>query len=671
MSFENPFVLKIPPRIQFPLNYKGSWDASANSPTLASSVGTKGDIYIVSVAGSTNLNGITDWQVSDWAVFNGSVWQKVDNTNNDALLIANNLSDLSNAATARVNIGIAVGNGRVAVAAADGTLNGFAGLTYDAGNQRLLANNLRASLLTTAGVVHNDASGNLISSLIVNADVDAAAAIARSKLAPLTINRAMITDGSGNDSVSTVTATELGYVSGVTSAIQTQLNQKQTGLNLLAVGATPNADGMSLIGPNFNLEAATASFPGVVTTGTQSFAGDKTFTGTIVASNLSGTNHGDFTISAIDSSAPNGTGFNLTPGNSSTPANIQLEAANGSFGGVLTAGTQTIGGAKTFTGAISASNLSGTNTGNITISAVGSSPNATGLTLTGQQLNLELADATNPGGVSTASQTFAGAKTFTGNVILNNNNQIGVGTATPNASALIDMVSTGRGLGLSVMTSTQKNAIASPRIGLMIYESSSVTAWLNVSILGWQPFILGSVATNQLMIGNGPGFATGSSALTVSSGTVLNTVAGAAFRGTGSNSYIGIGANSSGTNGSIFGEANTATTFFSNTAAGDQVFRNSDTTKVIRIGVGSGASQLSIGNTLISTSVPVSIGTASPNASAILQIDSTTLGFAPPRMTTLQRIAISTPLESLHVWDTDLHLPYWWNGTAWKTVALI
>ena len=62
------------------LNYKGTWDASTNSPTLVSSVGTKGDYYVVSVSGSTNLNGITDWVVTDWCVFNGSVWQKVDNS---------------------------------------------------------------------------------------------------------------------------------------------------------------------------------------------------------------------------------------------------------------------------------------------------------------------------------------------------------------------------------------------------------------------------------------------------------------------------------------------------------------------------------------------------------------------------------------------------------------
>ena len=62
------------------LNYQGTWNATTNTPTLTSSVGTKGYYYVVNVAGTTNLNGIIDWQVSDWAVFNGSAWQKIDNT---------------------------------------------------------------------------------------------------------------------------------------------------------------------------------------------------------------------------------------------------------------------------------------------------------------------------------------------------------------------------------------------------------------------------------------------------------------------------------------------------------------------------------------------------------------------------------------------------------------
>ena len=60
------------------LVYQGTWNASTNTPTLVSSVGTKGDYYVVSVAGSTNLNGTTLWGVGDWAVFNGSIWEKVD-----------------------------------------------------------------------------------------------------------------------------------------------------------------------------------------------------------------------------------------------------------------------------------------------------------------------------------------------------------------------------------------------------------------------------------------------------------------------------------------------------------------------------------------------------------------------------------------------------------------
>ena len=62
------------------LVYKGTWNASTNSPFLQSGVGNKGDYYVVNVAGTTNLDGITDWQVGDWAVFNGSTWQKIDNT---------------------------------------------------------------------------------------------------------------------------------------------------------------------------------------------------------------------------------------------------------------------------------------------------------------------------------------------------------------------------------------------------------------------------------------------------------------------------------------------------------------------------------------------------------------------------------------------------------------
>jgi hypothetical protein len=60
------------------LNYKGTWNANTNSPALASGVGTKGDYYVVSVAGTTTLDGISNWGVGDWAAFNGAAWQRVE-----------------------------------------------------------------------------------------------------------------------------------------------------------------------------------------------------------------------------------------------------------------------------------------------------------------------------------------------------------------------------------------------------------------------------------------------------------------------------------------------------------------------------------------------------------------------------------------------------------------
>jgi len=59
------------------VSYQGTWNATTNTPALTSSVGTNGYYYLVSVGGTTNLNGINLWTAGDWAVFNGSIWEKV------------------------------------------------------------------------------------------------------------------------------------------------------------------------------------------------------------------------------------------------------------------------------------------------------------------------------------------------------------------------------------------------------------------------------------------------------------------------------------------------------------------------------------------------------------------------------------------------------------------
>ena len=69
---------------------------------------------------------------------------------------------------------------------------------------------------------------------------DLSGAISTVKTSDLTANRALISNGSGKIAVSSVTSTQLGYVSGVTSAIQTQLNNKAA-LKSPTFTGTPNA----------------------------------------------------------------------------------------------------------------------------------------------------------------------------------------------------------------------------------------------------------------------------------------------------------------------------------------------------------------------------------------------------------------------------------------------
>jgi hypothetical protein len=117
-------VSQLPAAVLGALSYQGTWNASTNSPTLTSSVGTKGYYYVVNVAGSTNLNGITDWVVGDWAVFNGSVWQKVDNT--DAVTSVNGLTGTVVLTQSNITGTVAIANGGTGQTTATAGFNALA-----------------------------------------------------------------------------------------------------------------------------------------------------------------------------------------------------------------------------------------------------------------------------------------------------------------------------------------------------------------------------------------------------------------------------------------------------------------------------------------------------------------------------------------------------------------
>jgi len=56
------------------MNLKGTWNGATNTPTLASGVGTQGDVWVVNVAGTVTLDGVTVENVGDWLLFVGGEW---------------------------------------------------------------------------------------------------------------------------------------------------------------------------------------------------------------------------------------------------------------------------------------------------------------------------------------------------------------------------------------------------------------------------------------------------------------------------------------------------------------------------------------------------------------------------------------------------------------------
>jgi hypothetical protein len=156
------------------LSYQGAWNASTNSPTLTSSVGTNGYYYVVSVAGSTNLNGITDWQVGDWAIYNGTIWQKLDQTNlvtsvagrTGAVVLANtDISGLGTMSTQNANSVSITGGSISGLSSPLPVASGGTGVTLSSGANSVVLRDANANITTNClfeGYISQAASGTTI-----------------------------------------------------------------------------------------------------------------------------------------------------------------------------------------------------------------------------------------------------------------------------------------------------------------------------------------------------------------------------------------------------------------------------------------------------------------------------------------------------------------------------
>ena len=250
------------------LVYKGTWNASTNTPTLQSGVGNKGDYYVVSVAGSTNLDGITTWNVGDWAVFNGSAWQKIDNQ--DFVLSVNGYQ------------GVVV-LGATDVGATPNTAYVLAG-TGLSGGGRLTGN----VTITNAGVT----SFNTRNGAVTLSSTDVTTALGYTpgtgNVASVTATSPVLSSGGNNPVISmpAANATTSGYL---TSTDWSTFNSKQPGgTYVTAVSGTAPIVSSGGTSPAISIPAANATTNGYLTSTDWSTFNSKQPAGSYVTS-VSGT----------------------------------------------------------------------------------------------------------------------------------------------------------------------------------------------------------------------------------------------------------------------------------------------------------------------------------------------------------------------------------------------
>lgn len=121
---------QLPSSVTGALVYQGTWNATTNSPALASGVGTQGFYYKVATAGTTSIDGNNQWNVGDDIVFDGTVWDKIDGLPNEVVSVAGRTGAVAIANTDVSGLGSMATQAASAVAITGGTIDG---VTFDGG----------------------------------------------------------------------------------------------------------------------------------------------------------------------------------------------------------------------------------------------------------------------------------------------------------------------------------------------------------------------------------------------------------------------------------------------------------------------------------------------------------------------------------------------------------
>ena len=224
-----------------------------------------------------------------------------------------------------------------------------------------------------------------------------------------------------------------------------------TPISFAPFGTVPNASGGSATGSVVTLQPASNTNPGGVSTGAQSFGGVKTFTNGMVTTTINSlvpANFVNYTGGATVANslmtfadttgkfASSGTGINVPSAgvmtgvntlSGQTVANLVSGPASATADSLAVYSDTTGKTVRNATGItvpspgnlVGVININGnpvvTTQSTVSAGAFGSTPNANGVSISGanpQILNLQPASATQPGGITTSAQSFAGLKDF-------------------------------------------------------------------------------------------------------------------------------------------------------------------------------------------------------------------------------------------------------------------
>lgn len=442
--------------------FMGTWNATTNIPDIFAAPPATGGYYVVTVAGTQNS---VAYNIGDWAIWNGTGYSKIQNTSGVASVFGrvgavlkakgdyslNDLADLDlivppNAGQVLTYDGTKWLAGSLpAITENDPTVSNFAKMAlpscpagqflkssgttliciqlFTPSPDKIMVTNASGELITASTSVSqlnylngvtSDIQAQLSAKLSAASYVDWSAAgvptIDPSRLMFGSINRVLMTSPTGTATASTITTTELGYLSGVTSSIQTQISGIQSQL--------ASKLGTTVTNPTLATDAANKSYVDSVTLYTK--ASTQTFTGlgyTATAYQNTGINNSFIGVNAGQS---NTTGtYNTYVGHESGKSTV-----DGTYNTVLGAQAMVTGSLKSFNTAIGAKALYSATSGSAN-TALGS--NALFAATTGYN-NTAIGKGAGSALMTASSNIFVGYSA--GSQLTNGDNNIMIGSNT-------------------------------------------------------------------------------------------------------------------------------------------------------------------------------------------------------------------------------------------------